>query len=144
MTRYDQMPDVGHPIPKEILDADRAATEAEAKREQLRALTREFALPENLLRQRLAAAAGRKDAGLNDPTPPQYVPGLIGRSPMGTSMANSAGGIDPSSIHAHVAEMAGSPAWAKCVELAVRDLGMDADELALRERAMQFYTGPRV
>jgi hypothetical protein len=57
-------------------------------------------------------------------------------------MATGAGGIDPLSINAHVAEMAGSPAWAKYFELAVQELGMD-DKLALRESALRFYTGLR-
>jgi hypothetical protein len=145
MTRYDAMPDnIGFPLPKEILQADQAATDAERRLEQLRGLTLELALPKATLRQRLDAIDRRNAAGLSERmTKRPYVPGTVGAGPMGTTMDATAAAQDPSALAGHTAELAGSPIWARCVELAVNDLGLDADKLALRDRAMRFFMGSR-
>jgi hypothetical protein len=133
MPRYDAMPSVGFPLPEQMTELERAGTQIEQRQDRITALVQELALPENALRAKLEAQARRRAAGVVERPLKPHTPGLITGGPMGIS-----GGGDPSQAAA-TAEFGGSPRWARAVEAAVQQLGIDADKLELCKRAMALF-----
>jgi hypothetical protein len=134
MPRYDSEPEVGFPLPSELVRAVKVRDEHEVYKMRIQALAQELAQSEEILRHKVEAAASRAAAGIKEPefSVPTHTPGM-GLGPMNISSTGPPHG-------GGVAELAGSPFWYKAVELAVQKLGLRADKLALRAEALRTWS----